>query len=151
MNLAKAIAITSKAFEEVTDKSGKPYILHCLWVMDRVRHLGNDYMMAAVMHDLIEDTDERSEINWTLDLLEDEGFPYEVVKALLYLTHDFDVDYMEYIHTLAENDIARAVKLRDLEHNSKITRLKGIRDKDVLRIKKYNTAYLYLKNYEKSI
>ena len=46
---------------------------------------------------------------------------------------------------LSLNEIAREVKLRDLEHNSKITRLKGLRDKDFARLAKYQKAYEYLK------
>ena len=61
--LAKAIQIASEAHLNQIDKGGKPYILHPLWVMDRVRHLGEDYMVVAVLHDVIEDT------NWTLDNL----------------------------------------------------------------------------------
>lgn len=56
-SLSKAIAITSAAFVGKNDKGGQPYILHCLYVMDKVKHLGNEVMCAAVMHDLIEDTD----------------------------------------------------------------------------------------------
>ena len=55
--LGRAIEIASVAFSRVQDKSGSPYILHCLWVMDRVRHLGEDAMIVAVLHDLVEDTD----------------------------------------------------------------------------------------------
>jgi (p)ppGpp synthase/HD superfamily hydrolase len=61
--LARAIEIASKEFVNVTDKSGRPYILHCLWVMNKVRHLGDTYMIVAVLHDLIEDT------HWTLEML----------------------------------------------------------------------------------
>ena len=55
---------------------------------------------------------------------------------------------MDYIQNLAHDNLARQVKLRDLEHNSKITRLKGLRDKDFERLKKYQIAYNYLKNYK---
>lgn len=50
--LGKAISIAAKAFENKTDKGGKPYILHCIHVMNGVRHLGQDAMVAAVLHDL---------------------------------------------------------------------------------------------------
>jgi len=61
--LGKAIAIAATAFEGAIDKGGNPYILHCLWVMNAVRHLGEDYMIVAVLHDLLEDTD------WTAERL----------------------------------------------------------------------------------
>lgn len=137
--LARAIEIASKEFVNTTDKAGKPYILHCLWVMNKVRHLGEDYMIVAVLHDLLEDT------HWTLDMLVDEGFDRSLVSSLDKLTHKEGVSYDEYIKRLSFDDIARAVKLRDLEHNTKVTRLKGLRKKDHDRIEKYHRAYTYLK------
>lgn len=138
--LDKAIRIASVAFEDIKDKGGKPYILHCLWVMDRVRHLGYKYMIVAVLHDLLEDT------RWTtIDLIQ-EGFDPELVEAIDVLTKRPKQIYTDYIKLVKSNKFAREVKLRDLEHNSKITRLKGISKKDTQRMVKYNKAYLTLKN-----
>ena len=131
--LGIAIAIASAVFRDVVDKGGRPYILHCLWVMDKVRHLGDDYMIVAVLHDVIEDSK-----SWDLDKMEDAGFDQEILDALALLTHDKQVPYEKYIQELATNIIARTVKLRDLEHNSKITRLKGVTEKDVERMEKYH-------------
>lgn len=137
--LSIAISITAEAFKDKLDKGGKPYILHCLWVMNKVRHLGTDYMIVAVLHDLIEDT------NWTYDDLKELGFPDYILNALSLL--DFrNKNYQEQIELLAVNKIAREVKLRDLEHNSKITRMKGLRMEDFKRLQKYNYAYQYLKH-----
>jgi (p)ppGpp synthase/HD superfamily hydrolase len=138
--LAKAIQIASTEFINSMDRGGKPYILHCLWVMDKVRHLGEKYMIVAVLHDLIEDTD------WTIDRLKKEGFSTEICLALRALTHNKNVKYMTYIENLMTNDLCVQVKLRDLEHNSKITRLKGITEKDIIRMVKYHEAYSTLKH-----
>jgi (p)ppGpp synthase/HD superfamily hydrolase len=54
--LGIAIAMASEAFKYTVDKGGEPYIMHCLRVMNAVKHLGEDVMCAAVMHDLVEDT-----------------------------------------------------------------------------------------------
>ena len=141
-NLGRAIEIAATAHAGQFDKGGKPYILHPLWVMNKVRHLGENHMMAAVLHDVVEDTD------WTIDKLLNEGFPYPVINALMYLTHGFFTvsTYDEYIELITTNPIAKEVKLRDLEHNTKVTRLKGLRTKDFDRIQKYHVAYTYLKN-----
>lgn len=146
MNLAIAIQLASNVHLGQFDKGGHPYILHPLWVMHKVRHLGEKYMIVAVLHDVIEDT-ENKDINY--DYLKELGFNFEIIEALKLLDHsDTSILYMEYIEKLALNDIARQVKLRDLEHNSKITRLKGLRDKDFERLKKYQIAYNYLKEYK---
>lgn len=141
MNLGTAINIASNAHLGQFDKGGTPYILHPLWIMHKIRHLGEKYMIVAILHDVPEDT------QITIEILKDFGFNFEIIEALKLLTHDLSIPYMEYIEKLATNDIARQVKLRDLEHNSKITRLKGLRDKDFERLKKYQIAYNYLKEY----
>jgi (p)ppGpp synthase/HD superfamily hydrolase len=137
--LAKAIAIAALAHKNQVDKGGKPYILHPLWVMDRVRHLGEDYMIVAVLHDVVEDSKD-----WSFVDLSKEGFNQNVMYALSLLTHNPDISYDDYIKAIALDPIAKAVKLRDLEHNTKITRLKGLRKKDFDRLEKYHRAYTYL-------
>lgn len=137
--LAKAIQIASTAHLNQIDKSGKPYILHPLWVMNAVRHLGEDYMIVAVLHDVIEDSEE-----WSIHNFIAEGFNSNVCTALALLTHTNELSYDDYIKRLSTNSIAKAVKLRDLEHNSKITRLKGLSKKDFDRLEKYHRAYTYL-------
>jgi len=117
--LGRAIEIASVAFSRVQDKSGSPYILHCLWVMDRVRHLGEDAMIVAVLHDLVEDTD------WTLDMLLEEGFSVLIVKAIGVLTHIEEDSYDEYIKKISQNVLSREVKLRDLEHKFKDYQIEG--------------------------
>lgn len=102
--LGKAIAIASKAFENKTDKGGSPYILHCLWVMNQVRHLGEKHMIVAVLHDLLEDTD------WTAEDLIKQGFSLECVVNISLLTHRPGMSYDDYIQGISGNPIARAVK-----------------------------------------
>ena len=137
--LSKAIKIVAEEFEGVFDKGGQPYVLHCLWVMNKVRRLGHEYMIVAVLHDLIEDTD------WTYEMLEDRQFPLYLIDSLRLL--DFrDVDYFEQIERVKTDPIARQVKMRDIEHNSKVTRLRGLGEKDFKRLEKYSKAYAMLKN-----
>lgn len=143
MDLGLAINIASNAHLGQTDRGGNPYILHPLWVMHKVRHLGTKYMIVAVLHDVVEDT------NISYDYLKEVGFNFEIIEALKLLDHsDESVPYEEYVEKLAKNEITREVKLRDLEHNSKITRLKGLREKDFERLRKYQKAYSYLKSYK---
>jgi len=137
--LGRAIEIAVSAHAGQTDKGGKPYILHPLWVMNQVKHLGEDYMIVAILHDVVEDTE------WTLDDLLKEGFSVEIVLSLKYLTKG-DESYDTYIQCISNDAKAKAVKMADLEHNTKITRLKGLRKKDFDRLEKYHRAYTYLKD-----
>lgn len=140
MNLANAIKIASDAHLHQTDRGGFPYILHPLWVMHKIRHLGESYMICAVLHDVVEDT----EIDF--EFLINCQFSDEIIDALMLLTHDPAQPYQDYIAAIKSNDLAREVKLRDLEHNSKITRLKGLKSKDFERLAKYQIAYEHLKH-----
>ena len=137
--LSKAIRIASSAFEGRIDKGGEPYILHCLWVMNKVRHLGHLHMICAVLHDLLEGTE------WTAELLLKHDFPLQVVAVVELLTHNPSHAYQDYIGKLATNEVAVEIKKRDLEHNSKITRLKDLTKKEHDRMQKYHIAYTYLK------
>lgn len=137
--LEKAIQIAINAHTGQFDKGGKPYILHPLWVMHKVRHLGTIYMIVGVLHDVVEDT------KWTLQDLKEVGFPPEVIEALRLLDMR-DKDYHTRIAEIATNNIAREVKMRDIEHNSKPNRLKNVRQKDFDRIVKYHKAFKYLKD-----
>jgi len=136
--LSKLIAIASANFVGKLDKGGKPYILHCLRVMDSVKHLGPEVMQIAVAHDLVEDTDV------SLSFLKEQGFSDRVVEGIRDLTHDQSVSYDNYIKRLSYNRDAKEVKKADLKDNSDITRLKGLRKKDFERLEKYNRAYQYL-------
>ncbi len=136
--LAKAISIATTAHEGQFDKGGKPYILHPLHLMNQLMF---DIQLAtiAVLHDVVEDS------LYTFDDLVAEGFSDRVLAALILLTHDDSDGYLEgYIPKICTNRDAIRVKRKDLEHNTDITRLKGIRDKDLERLRKYHTAFVML-------
>lgn len=139
--LDKAISVTAVAFEGKSDKGGTPYIMHCLYVMYRIRdkfEYDIERQCIAVMHDIVEDTD------WTLEDLRKAGFSERVIEGVRHLTHDPKVSYKDYIKQIALFEDARQVKMADLRHNSKITRMKGLTKKDIERLEKYHWAFMYL-------
>lgn len=135
---AKALSLVAQKFENIFDKSGEPYFLHCLHVMNHLPEDDIELRVIGLMHDLLEDTDV------TPKDLYDMGFSDRIVTALMLLTHGYE-SYDDYIKRLSGNEDARQVKLADLRHNSDITRLKGLRKKDFDRMEKYHRAYNYLK------
>jgi (p)ppGpp synthase/HD superfamily hydrolase len=137
--LADAIALAAMKFSDTYDKGGEPYILHCLYVMNQMDPADHELMSIAVLHDIIEDTDV------TASLLELHGFSDRVIAGVVALTHEKDEPYMDYIKRIALNPDARLIKMADLDHNSRILRMKGLRKKDFDRLQKYFTAYEYLK------
>jgi len=139
MNLGYSINLASFEFKEKLDKGGNPYILHLLYVMNEmVVYKDIDLMIIGVLHDLFEDT------TYTAEDLLDMGYSFRVVDALVALTHVKDESYDDYIKRIAVNVDARKVKLADLRHNSDITRMKGLREKDFKRLEKYHRAYMFL-------
>ena len=96
-------------------------------------------MIAAVLHDVVEDTD------WTIEKLIAEGFNEEVITAVKLLTHDKKVPYKKYIEAIKTNKIALRVKLADLEDNLDIKRIAHPKFKDYARIAEYLKYYKQLK------
>jgi len=134
--LEKAIEIAVRAHAGQKTKDGSPYILHPLRLMTR---MGTDEeRMAAVLHDVVEDT------AVTPEDLREAGIPEEVLAAVKLLTHEEGVSYEDYVRRLKPNPVARRVKLADLEDNSDIRRLKGVEDKDLERMRRYHRAWLIL-------
>lgn len=136
--LILALELAIKNHKSQIDKSGKPYILHPLHVMETVE--SDDAKIVAILHDIIEDTPV------TKEFLLDAGFPSHIVEAICTLTKEDDEDYFEYVKKVAQNELAKEVKLADLRHNMDITRLKTLKDRDLERNSKYQRAYHFLVN-----
>ena len=145
--LGVAISITAEQFAGVTDRGGVPYIMHCLYVMDNTE--GDDCVKcAAVMHDLIEDNDPNSPVIWTFEKLSKVGFSDKTVWLLEIVTHRDGESYDDYIKRCSQELESIRLKKSDLQHNSCITRLKGVRPKDHERIEKYHKSYTFLTECE---
>lgn len=135
--LEKALMIATKAHAGQTDKAGVAYIFHPIRVSCRC--LTDEEKIVALLHDTIEDTDV------TADYLLSEGFPRNVVDAILSVTRNEDESYGDFIRRCRMNPIGRQVKLHDLEDNMDISRLPQVTEKDLARLNKYIEAYGYLK------
>jgi len=145
--LGMAIHIAAEQFASVCDKGGVPYIIHCLYVMNNTE--GDDCVKcAAVLHDVIEDNKPSSPVIWTFEKLYKVGFSDKTIMLLKLVTHQDGETYAEYITRICIDLEAIGLKKADLEHNSCITRLKGIRPKDHQRIEKYHKAYHRLQEAE---
>lgn len=129
--------IAQKAHAGQVDKAGIDYIKHPETVASFVH---SDVERAtAYLHDILEDTALTEK-----DLFQ-AGIPEEVVEAVELLTHDKNQDYFAYLEKVKSNPIAKAVKLADLRHNSDLSRLTNISEKDRQRLEKYKKAIRYLK------
>ncbi len=136
--LANMIATTALSFIDTFDKSGKPYILHCLKVMHYLEPHGAVIQTAGCGHDLFEDTDVTAH-----DLLK-KGYPDRVIEAIKCVTKMPGQSYGEYKESVMSNDDAILVKMADIRHNSDLRRLKGVRQKDFDRHVEYMAFYYEL-------
>jgi hypothetical protein len=96
---------------------------------------------VAVLHDVIEDTPV------TADDLRREGFSEAIVASVLCVTHRKDESYADYVVRCKGNEVARRVKLADLEDNSRLSRTIFRLDRiehDLARIRRYVLSYKFL-------
>jgi (p)ppGpp synthase/HD superfamily hydrolase len=127
--LDKAIAIARKCHAGQVDKAGKPYIEHCLRVMDAVSSL--EEKIVGVLHDAVEDSD------LTIEDLASEGFPVEIISAVEAISRREDERRSHYMKRIVENPIAIVVKLADITDNSNLSRLGEVTEKDRNRTEVY--------------
>lgn len=132
----KALEIAKKTHAGQVDKGGADYINHPLYVASQMQT--EDEVIVALLHDVVEGS------NITFYDLAEQGFSYRIIDALMFLVHDNNTDYFDYIKNIAFNPIATAVKLGDLRHNSDLSRLPEATEADTDRLKKYQTAIIAL-------
>ena len=110
--LQLALEYAKKKHEGQKRIGGDDYITHPIAVCEIVKSEGFDenYLIAALFHDLLEDT----------DATEEEILKYgnaEILEAVKLLTKEKGYDMAEYIGAIKNNPIARAVKAADRLHN----------------------------------
>ncbi|WP_329787169.1 HD domain-containing protein [Lentzea sp. DG1S-22] len=131
--LEDAVAIATSAHEGQVDKSGRPYIGHPLRVMASVS--GEHEQMAAVLHDVIEDTPV------TADDLLARGCPPAVVDAVVALSHLDGEPQEDYLRRVAANPLALSVKRADIGDNLSPARIARLDEETQERLKaKYARA-----------
>lgn len=121
--LNDAIVFAAHAHINQFDKAGKPYILHALRVMLAVEPHGEIAMMAAVLHDVVEDT------KWTLEDIRT-VFGEEVAEIVDSVSRRENEVYRDFIKRANEHPIGRVVKIADVQDNLRpdwlVPELKGI-------------------------
>jgi (p)ppGpp synthase/HD superfamily hydrolase len=135
--LEDAIALAVEAHRGQRDKAGQTYILHPLRVMMRLETEAE--RMAAILHDVVEDTP------YTLERLRQLGYPEEVLGALDCLTKRDGESYEAFIERVLPHPLARRVKLADLEDNMDVRRLLSVGPKETERLARYRAAWARLK------
>ena len=141
MRIETAIDIAARLHEGQRDRTGAPYIGHCVRVMFGVMGRGwdEDVLVAALLHDAVEDG--RATL-YELTLM---GVPESAVELIEALTHRDGEPYMEYLARVRSAPASKAIKLSDIEDNLDEDRLGKLPAETRDRLfKKYNEAKAFL-------
>jgi (p)ppGpp synthase/HD superfamily hydrolase len=136
--LGNVIVLATNAHAGQFDRGGNPYILHPLKVMHYLKSDDEELQCMALLHDVVEDT------KTTWDDLIAIGCTERVINGVKALTKMPGESYDQYKERVFANADAMKVKMADLRHNTDIRRLKGVTEKDIIRMEKYNRFYLEL-------
>ena len=128
----RAVAIAAQAHTGQTDKADQPYLLHPLRVLLEMET--DEARMAAVLHDVVEDSD------WTLEQLREEGFPEVVIAAVDSLTKRENENYDDFIDRAGRDPLGLHVKRADLRDNADLSRIPRPTEEDRERTAKYERA-----------
>jgi (p)ppGpp synthase/HD superfamily hydrolase len=112
--LKLAYALAEYAHETQKRKDGSPYIYHPWAVAESVKHLGEDYQIVGVLHDVVEDT------SISIKTIEN-IFGGVVADSVWSVTrgrsHNCVEPYDLFIEKAKQNVIGRQVKIADIKHN----------------------------------
>lgn len=110
----EARSLAQEVHKGQIDKLGVDYMKHVETVTASVAHLGEDYVITALLHDTVEDCEDADLVN--LALISDR-FGQKISDAVDSMTKRDGEEYTSYLDRVLSNQIARAVKHADIAHN----------------------------------
>ena len=127
--LENAITLAVQQHAGQVDKGGQPYILHPLRVMLQLQQ--TDQQIVAVLHDILEDT------HTTTQDLQNLGFQTHIIQAIQALTKLRHETRVQAAMRTAQNPLACAVKIADVQDNMNLTRIPNPTARDLARLEEY--------------
>ena len=106
----RAYSLAIEYHKGQVDKQGEEYFLHPLRVMMAVCER-KELMVAALLHDIFEDTE------CTREILLANGISEANVKLVEHLTRNPDEKYFEYINRVRKDELCVRIKIADLKDN----------------------------------
>lgn len=132
-----ALEIATNAHKGQKDLGGRDYIEHPKAVANLLET--DEEKTVGYLHDVLEDTSITEEDLVTM------GISSEIVSAIKVLTKKRGEPYTEYIERVKENELARKVKIADLQHNMDLSRISNPTKRDFERLEKYKKVLTQLK------
>ncbi len=125
--ILEAVQFTADRHGVQLRKEGLPYVTHPITVSNTLarKGYGIEYLVTALFHDLLEDTETTSEeiSEWCRSHFKDRSFHSSIPEAVQLLTTEGKKDPI-YFERIGKNKIARIVKIVDRFHN--LTTMKGL-------------------------
>ncbi|MFO7779370.1 MAG: HD domain-containing protein [Nitriliruptoraceae bacterium] len=115
--LGAALAIATRAHAGQVDKAGNGYLAHPLRVAARVVDEGEEVVAAALLHDVLEDSE------LTLQDLAAAGMPPKVLETVDRLTRRPGESHSAAVRRAAAHPVAAVVKRADIADNTDPARL----------------------------
>ena len=144
--LEDAIILACERHRGQRVKGDGPYVRHPLRVMNLLpKNCSEETRIVAVLHDVLEDTEETSES------LRERGYSETIIEAIKAVTKrpEEEKDYDAFVQRAAQNEMGRLVKRADLEDNMDLSRISEPTDKDFERYLRYRKAAAYLDSLNK--
>jgi len=107
--LDRAILIAAESHLGQVGRDGEPYVLHPIRMMIQAKT--GEEKTVAVLHDVIEKT------SIDITYLIEAGFSDKIMQAIDSLTRRDSESYDEYIDRVEKNDLAKKIKIIDLDDN----------------------------------
>lgn len=139
--LPDAVDLARFAHRNQFDKAGLPYFDHPLRVLANVQAMGARpfVQMAAILHDVVEDTP------FSIDMLRTLGFSEPVLILVDLVTRKDDVPPEAYYAAIKQNQDAAMIKAADIRDNTSEWRLSYLDDKTQTRLRaKYAQALVQI-------
>jgi hypothetical protein len=139
--VAKAYVVAVRAHENISRKSGEPYLNHPLRVAKKIQEAGYmpEIVAVALMHDAVEDSD------LTLADLRAFGFSPRIISGIDSVTKRKGETYPEAVSRAASHPDGMLVKLSDnLDNSSPEQLLPFSEEKRQKQVRKYEPARVTL-------
>ncbi len=137
MNYKQALEIvTDNHRNQVGKYDNSSFVKHPIAVADKFKK--ENFKIVAVSHALLKDTNLVEE-----DLFE-LGYPRDLIYVINLLTRKKNQTYLEYLSKLKKFQMARKIKIADIENNLTVVTDECTRDKYILLL-------LVLKNYTSDV
>jgi len=113
-----------------------------------IEHLNDAFVIELLKSNLTIDYESAKKIKIDVRYLNEHGInDDEIIDAIISMSKKVGEDYDDYLKRVRDNDIARIVKLRDIDDNTSIERTSYLSEDKVLKMtKKYNKAVRFLRD-----